>query len=75
MRIMESQYNGYSIHVSASLIDGEIVGYARIYNSQVDAAVAEDTHEMEFHLPFVDEHEAMALARERAVAWIDEHSP
>jgi len=28
---------------------------------------------MEFHRDFVDEHEALEFARERATAWIDEH--
>jgi hypothetical protein len=73
MRVMQSQYRGYTIHVSASLVDGDIVGYARIYRQQGDGLAAEDVHEMEFHLAFVDEHEAMALARERADAWVDEH--
>jgi hypothetical protein len=73
MRAMQSQYRGYTIHVSASLVDGDIVGYTRIYRQQGDALAAECVHEMEFHLAFVDEHEAMALARERAIAWVDEH--
>jgi hypothetical protein len=73
MRAMQSQYRGYTIHVSASLIDGEIVGYARIYRPQGDGRGAEDVHEMEFHLAFVDEHEAMALAREPAIGWVEEY--
>jgi hypothetical protein len=73
MRVMQSQYRGFTIHVSASLVDGDIVGYARIYGPQGNEFVTEDVHEMEFHLAFVDEHEAMALARECAVAWVDEH--
>ncbi|VXB42000.1 conserved hypothetical protein [Burkholderia sp. 8Y] len=70
---MEFQYRSCTIHTSASVEDGSIVGNARIYLPPANEGDEIDSHDMDFHLAFVDENEAIAFARERAMAWVDEH--
>ena len=53
--------------------DGAIVAQARIEVTEGAVSSSDDTHDMEFHRDFVDEHEAIEFARERATDWIDEH--
>lgn len=70
---MEIKYRSCTIHTSASIDDGSIVGNARIYLPTANDGDAMESHDMEFRLSFVDENEAMAFAKEGAIAWIDEH--
>ncbi|WP_244818054.1 hypothetical protein [Caballeronia sp. Lep1P3] len=70
---MESQYRSCTIHTSASIENGSIVGNARIYMAPAKPDDEIESHDMEFHLSFVDENEAVEFARERAMAWVDEH--
>ncbi|KIG07524.1 hypothetical protein [Caballeronia concitans] len=70
---MESRYRSCTIHTSASIENGSIVGNARIYLPTVNDGDEVESHDMEFHLSFVDENEAIAFAKEGAIAWIDEH--
>jgi hypothetical protein len=71
--VMEFKYKSCTIHATASLDGDAIVANARIYMPSADDCPADDTHEMEFHRDFLDEHEAIEFAHERAVAWLDEH--
>jgi hypothetical protein len=70
---MEFQYRSCTINTSASIEDGSIVGNARIYMPVAKEGDDVESHDMDFHLSFVDENEAIAFARERAMAWVDEH--
>jgi folate-dependent phosphoribosylglycinamide formyltransferase PurN len=70
---MDFKYGGCLVHITAGLDDGTIVAQARIEVAPGSVSSSDDTHDMEFHSDFVDEHEAIEFARERAMAWIDEH--
>jgi hypothetical protein len=69
---MEFRYGSCVIHATAGIDGGAIVGNARIYPPALDGTEPR-SHDMEFHCDFIDEHEAIAFAHERAGAWIDEH--
>jgi hypothetical protein len=70
---MECAYKSCTIHVSAGIENGEIVGNARIeLPPRLEAGVPE-THDMIFAQGFVDEHEAIEFASACAKAWVDEH--
>jgi folate-dependent phosphoribosylglycinamide formyltransferase PurN len=70
---MDFQYEGCTVHVTAGIDHGAIVAHARIELGPGAVGASGDTHEMEFHRDFVDEHEAVQFAQERAIAWVDEH--
>ncbi|HEX7931640.1 MAG TPA: hypothetical protein VF573_00940 [Paraburkholderia sp.] len=70
---MDFEYGGCTVHITAGIENGKIVAQARIEVASDSVSSIDDTHDMEFHRDFVDEHEAIEFARERAMAWIDEH--
>ncbi|HYS64656.1 MAG TPA: hypothetical protein VEN30_12715 [Paraburkholderia sp.] len=70
---MEFKYKSCTIHATAGVDSDAIVANVRIYLPSPYDGPFDETHEMEFHRDFLDEHEAIAFAHERAVAWIDEH--
>lgn len=70
---MDFEYGGCIVHLTAGVDGGTIVAHARIEVIPGNVSSGDDMHDMEFHRDFVDEHEALEFARERATAWIDEH--
>ncbi len=66
---MECAYKSCTIHVSAGIENGEIVGNARIELPPGLEAGVPETHDMIFAQGFVDEHEAIEFARACAKAW------
>jgi len=71
--LMECAYKSCTIHVSAGIENGEIVGNARIELPPGPEAGVPETHDMIFAQGFVDEHEAIEFASACAKAWVDEH--
>ncbi|RKT14273.1 hypothetical protein B0G69_7516 [Paraburkholderia sp. RAU2J] len=63
------------VYLTAGIENNAIVGHARIElpRATVSTTTGEEVHDIAFHRDFLDENEAMEFARERAIAWIDEH--
>ncbi|MEM5314364.1 hypothetical protein [Paraburkholderia sp. JHI869] len=61
------------ISTSASIDNGKIVANARIFVPASDGSLEDDVHDLCLDENFIDENEALAFARERAVGWVEEH--
>ncbi|WP_322102164.1 hypothetical protein [Paraburkholderia sp. J41] len=70
---MQFTFQSCLISTSASIDDGRIVANARIFIPAQDGSFQDDVHDLRFDDNFVDEHEALTLAQERAMGWVEEH--
>lgn len=70
---MQFTFQSCLISMSASIDDGRIVANARIFVPSSDGSFDDDIHDLCLDDNFIDENEALAFARERAMGWVEEH--
>ncbi len=70
---MQFVFQSCLISTCASIDDGRIVANARIFSPASDGSFDDDVHDLCLDENFIDEHEALTFARERAMLWVEEH--
>ncbi|WP_224039819.1 hypothetical protein [Paraburkholderia unamae] len=70
---MQFIFQSCLISASTSIDDGKIVASARIFVPASDGSFEDDVHDLRLDEHFIDENEALAFARERAMGWVEEH--
>jgi hypothetical protein len=71
---MEYRHGDAIIFATAGISDGKLYGCARIHK-MTGSVAGEEVHSLEVHRDFVDEHEAIEMARVNAAEWIAENWP
>lgn len=69
---MEYRHDNARIFATAGIKDDKLYGCARIHK-MTGSLAAEEAHSLEVHGDFVDEHEAIEMARVNAAEWVAEN--
>lgn len=66
-------FQSYLISTCASIDAGRIVANARIFVPASDGSFEDDVYDLCVDENFVDEDQALTLAREHAMSWVEKH--